>query len=710
MPSTTAPFNIEESTFLVQPRLPATDELFPNAMSTCSADAEKAQLALGCKYTFSPTQWLVFWRKAEGPSAKSGLRCVVQVGTVFSVLTGRYRSPQGEIKLNRAALRQAVVETRLFDIGQVLNLKKGGQDNYSSGNSNSNDDNYTGQGELSSQESMFPVKAATVSARVRAAALSNAPVEAGPKIIVVEGDTMNVALQLRRVFKHTPAAMVPINGSIPGGFYRRGGGSAEEEICRRSNLWDCLDDPYGHSVPDPIPSAQGSASSVAVASATASNSSVAANAGNASKGKRGAPKPLGGGLPGNQGSRGSMNTRGDGAGGAGGGGSGAGRPYHLRNKKRGWSYPVSESQAVYAPGVYVFRASESEGYSFLRQPGRVSCICVVADMNRDAPSDAASYANGVGLPRLRTFGSNQSLVNAGVNKAAGGSGFAGQVKSVGAEPRMGVKAAKAYARKVEFIMKIAMKEQRRVLVLGALGCGAHATPPRHAAEIHRMVLQAVDPRGDYFDLVAFAIVEDQNSFRSHNPDGNLKPFADILTSGIVTPLTELESTPEVTDPDEAPIPSTRHHTSVAAPTSTTARGAGYKDSVFGRPASLGSVPTLGSQRANGDNGSGDVSVEALSMAPSSRTTLASSRGSFGSGSSVRSKSVRFDGGASGGQSMEEGLIQGRPLARRSGEAASANSLVGRKRKGKAQSLEFKSSDTLRYTGGTRISSHKIPWK
>ncbi|KAI8848251.1 hypothetical protein BC829DRAFT_394439 [Chytridium lagenaria] len=156
-------------------------------------------------------------------------------------------------------------------------------------------------------------------------------------------------------------------------------------------------------------------------------------------------------------------------------------------------------------------------------------------MNRDNIETKERSNN---LPRIKSLnGSVNSVVSKGRNTA-------------NRDIRMSQKAARAYAKKIEFVLKVAISEGRRILVLGALGCGAHGTPPKHAAEIYRDVLAVVDPRGECFDLIAFAILEDQNSFKNHNPEGNIAPFADVLTGGTITPFVELEATSEVADGDE----------------------------------------------------------------------------------------------------------------------------------------------------------------
>ncbi|KAJ3202660.1 hypothetical protein HDU82_007189 [Entophlyctis luteolus] len=111
--------------------------------------------------------------------------------------------------------------------------------------------------------------------------------------------------------------------------------------------------------------------------------------------------------------------------------------------------------------------------------------------------------------------------------------------------RIGEREANAYARKIELVLKVAIQEKYRIVVLGAFGCGAHGTPPKHAADIHLQVLNEVDPNGEFFDLIAFAILEDMNSYKRHNPQGNLRPFSDTFTDGRITAFEELADTPSI---------------------------------------------------------------------------------------------------------------------------------------------------------------------
>jgi uncharacterized protein (TIGR02452 family) len=68
-------------------------------------------------------------------------------------------------------------------------------------------------------------------------------------------------------------------------------------------------------------------------------------------------------------------------------------------------------------------------------------------------------------------------------------------------------------------------------VLGAFGCGAYATPPEQMAEIFRDVLTSGKYNG-CFNTIVFPIIDDHNSHKDHNPEGNFKPFKEILPETI----------------------------------------------------------------------------------------------------------------------------------------------------------------------------------
>ena len=77
--------------------------------------------------------------------------------------------------------------------------------------------------------------------------------------------------------------------------------------------------------------------------------------------------------------------------------------------------------------------------------------------------------------------------------------------------------------KIRTIFRLGIANGHDSLVLGALGCGAFRNPPRHVARLFHEVMLEEEFKNKYRHIV-FAILEDHNSRRSHNPDGNLIPF------------------------------------------------------------------------------------------------------------------------------------------------------------------------------------------
>jgi hypothetical protein len=50
------------------------------------------------------------------------------------------------------------------------------------------------------------------------------------------------------------------------------------------------------------------------------------------------------------------------------------------------------------------------------------------------------------------------------------------------------------------------------------------------AKIFKNVIKEFD---GYFKFIIFSIIEDHNSFKEHNPDGNLPPFSKVFNSEIL---------------------------------------------------------------------------------------------------------------------------------------------------------------------------------
>eukprot|EP01080_Neovahlkampfia_damariscottae_P006737 gene6737-10902_t len=63
------------------------------------------------------------------------------------------------------------------------------------------------------------------------------------KILIIEGDCVDTGIYLKNEFKKNPTVLNMASDKNPGGGYRNGSGAQEENLHRRSNLFQCLEDP-----------------------------------------------------------------------------------------------------------------------------------------------------------------------------------------------------------------------------------------------------------------------------------------------------------------------------------------------------------------------------------------------------------------------------------------------------------------------------------
>ena len=141
-------------------------------------------------------------------------------------------------------------------------------------------------------------------------------------------------------------------------------------------------------------------------------------------------------------------------------------------------YPLDpDFGGVYTPDACVFRGLEKEGYPLLDEWYSLSFISV-AGLNRP------------------TLDKNNFIVPE-------------QVISI--------------KNKIRTIFRMGLHHGHDALVLGALGCGAFRNPPAHIARLFHEIMEEEEFKDKYRKIV-FAIIEDHNSRRKHNPEGNLIPF------------------------------------------------------------------------------------------------------------------------------------------------------------------------------------------
>lgn len=150
----------------------------------------------------------------------------------------------------------------------------------------------------------------------------------------------------------------------------------------------------------------------------------------------------------------------------------------------GHRYPLNrEFGGVYTPGAILFRMDEQRGYKLMDSPEHLSFIAV-AGINRPHLKDATHLAD--------------SMIEGAKNK-------------------------------MRTILRIGLYHGHDSLVLGALGCGAFCNPPSHIAKLFHEVFEEPEFKNKY-RLISFAILDDHNAHRSHNPEGNYKPFVDEFGS------------------------------------------------------------------------------------------------------------------------------------------------------------------------------------
>ena len=144
----------------------------------------------------------------------------------------------------------------------------------------------------------------------------------------------------------------------------------------------------------------------------------------------------------------------------------------------GERYPLDRDfGGIYTPDALLFREDEQHGYKLMDNPENLSFISV-AGINRPAMKDATHIAD--------------ALIDTTKNK-------------------------------MRTILRIGLRHGHDSLVLGALGCGAFCTPPAHIAQLFHEVFEEPEFRNKY-RYISFAILDDHNAHRRHNPEGNYLPF------------------------------------------------------------------------------------------------------------------------------------------------------------------------------------------
>ncbi|KAJ2383491.1 hypothetical protein GGI23_007130, partial [Coemansia sp. RSA 2559] len=187
----------------------------PRAYNVFSADqlrdalgSEEDQARLIRSYVFDQDAWMeLFSESRKNPVLKRALRIIVQMGTVCATLTGQYTLSytQEEIMFDRRRLEKSVEKTIFYASDEYFISV------------------FRNNGSAGWTEGMAAIR-------------------------IVDADAIDVAdklLELRPDHARPPAVLVFGSKGSPGGGYKRGAGSQEEELVRRSSLLHNLEDPYG---------------------------------------------------------------------------------------------------------------------------------------------------------------------------------------------------------------------------------------------------------------------------------------------------------------------------------------------------------------------------------------------------------------------------------------------------------------------------------
>lgn len=151
--------------------------------------------------------------------------------------------------------------------------------------------------------------------------------------------------------------------------------------------------------------------------------------------------------------------------------------YGLNKHQR--QYPLDrEYGGIYTPNAMVFRGKEKDGYPMLGPNSFRMSFIAVPGINHPDLKDEIHLAD--------------NMIEGTKNK-------------------------------MRTILRIGLRHGHDSLVLGALGCGAFCNPPSHIARLFHEVFEESEFKNKY-RLICFAILDDHNSHKSHNPDGNYLPF------------------------------------------------------------------------------------------------------------------------------------------------------------------------------------------
>ncbi|RGP78097.1 hypothetical protein FLONG3_3775 [Fusarium longipes] len=156
-------------------------------------------------------------------------------------------------------------------------------------------------------------------------------------------------------------------------------------------------------------------------------------------------------------------------------------------------YPWKQSMGIYTPDVVIVRSDQSSGHNLLTpgvQATELPVVSVISIAALRAPPVTKATGRAQGRPATETVFAKQSD-------------------------------RELTKRKMRLCLRIAAHRKHKLLVLGALGCGAFRNPPREIARCWLEVLKETEFQGGWWEEVWFAVFDKRR-------EGNLEIFEEML--------------------------------------------------------------------------------------------------------------------------------------------------------------------------------------
>jgi uncharacterized protein (TIGR02452 family) len=237
------PFGISSTSLQNASGNSKTTEPYPNILyQDCNKYTKRENsdliVSMMSKHVFVPSQWLHYFDLYKhDANGKRALMKIAQISTIHALVRGRYLYVPPTTSLTLDGNLQPGEETD--DIVAPLEIISPEQPTLS----NVELIHINKKKLIQSVEQTTMIRFENTEKRKTYKDADDTPLHQ-TTIQVIQGDCLSLALHLKNKYACNPAMLVMASQSHPGGGYTNGSFAQEENICRRTNLFMCLDDPY----------------------------------------------------------------------------------------------------------------------------------------------------------------------------------------------------------------------------------------------------------------------------------------------------------------------------------------------------------------------------------------------------------------------------------------------------------------------------------